>query len=187
MNKKIITLGIVELNSVAKGIMVCDNMLKTANIELIESLPVCPGKYIIIVNGEVADVESAVNIGIQTAEINYVDSLTIPKIHPQIIPGLLGTVKHANIDAVGVLETFSVASTIKAADISLKASKVDIIEIRIAKGLGGKSFYTITGSVSNVTSAIEAGAFQVKEDGVLVNKVIIPRPHNNLKQKLIEW
>lgn len=183
----IVTLGIVELNSIAKGILACDAMVKISDVQLIESYPVCPGKYIIMVNGDVAAVESSVQAGVEVSKDNFVDQLVVPHIHKQIIPGLLGTSKFKEIKAVGVLETFSVSSTILAADTSLKASLVDIIEIRLAKGLGGKAFYTLTGTISAVTSAIEAGAMIVQNQGVLVNKEIIPNPHKALQQQLTEW
>lgn len=183
----VITLGIVELNSISKGIFTCDIMMKTSAVELIESYPVCSGKYIIIISGDVASVESSIHEGIKASETYFVDYLIIPHIHQQIIPGLLGTSKTTEINAVGVLETFSVASTIIAADASLKSSNVDIIEIRLAKGLGGKAFYTLTGSIASVKSAIEAGTMAVQKDGVLLNKEIITNPHESLKQQLLEW
>lgn len=185
--KKILTIGMVELNSIARGIETCDVMVKAADVQLLDSYPVCPGKYIILVSGDVAAVESAVERGISCAGANFVDKLVIPHIHPQVIPGILGTVEIEKIDAVGVVETFSVASAIIAADTSLKAAKVNIIEIRLAKGLGGKSFYTLTGDVAEVRAAVDSGTFIIEKEGVLVNKVVIAAPHQYLKQQLVEW
>ena len=184
---KVITLGVVEVNSIAKGIEACDAMVKISDVELIDSYPICPGKYIIIVSGDVAAVESSVAAGINVAGANFVDKLVLPRIHPDIIPGILGTTEIKKVEAVGVLETFSVASTIIAADASLKAAKVRMIEIRLAKGLGGKSFYTLTGDVADVRAAIEAGELIIKKEGVLVNSVVIPDPHPYLKEQLLEW
>lgn len=184
---QIIALGLVELNSIAKGILASDAMLKRSDVQIIESYPVCPGKYIILVSGDVAAVDASVKAGTETAGIHFVDQIIIPHVHPQVLPGLLGTSRIRALSAVGVLETFSVASAILAADTSLKAARVDMIEIRIAKGLGGKSFYTLTGSVADVRTAIEAGALTAEKEGVLVGKEIIPEPHPDLKQQLLEW
>ncbi len=184
---KILTIGMVELNSIARGIESCDLMVKASDVTLIDSYPVCPGKYIILVSGDVAAVESSVSAGIDSAGASFVDKLVIPHVHSQVIPGILGTTDVKEIKAVGIIETFSVASGIIAADASLKAAKVDIIEIRLAKGLGGKSFYTLTGDVAEVRAAIDAGAFVIEKEGVLVNKVVIPNPHPALKQQLMEW
>jgi len=185
--EKILTIGMVELNSIARGIETCDIMVKASDVELIDSYPVCPGKYIILVSGDVAAVESSVERGISTAGANFVDKLVIPHIHPQVIPGILGTAEVEKIDAVGIIETFSVSSAIIAADASLKAAKVNIIEIRLAKGLGGKSFYTLTGDVAEVRAAVDSGALIIEKEGVLVNKVVIADPHPYLKQQLVEW
>lgn len=187
MGSNIITLGLLELNSIAKGIETCDIMVKTSDVDLIDSYPVCPGKYIILISGDVAAVETSVERGIATAGANFVDKLVLPHIHPQVIPGILGTAEVEKIDAIGIIETFSVASTIIAADASLKAAKVNIIEIRLAKGLGGKSFYTLTGTVAEVKAAIEAGSLIIEKEGVLVNKVVIAEPHILLKKQLLEW
>ncbi|MBN1899600.1 MAG: BMC domain-containing protein [Spirochaetes bacterium] len=182
-----LTIGLVELNSIARGIETCDIMAKASDVELIDSYPVCPGKYIIMVSGNVAAVQSSVERGIETASANFVDKLILPHVHPQVIPGLMGTAQTDHIQAVGILETFSVASAIIAADASLKAARVDIIEIRIAKGLGGKSFYTLTGNVAEVQAAIDSAALIVEKEGVLVYKTVIPNPHESLKQQLLEW
>ncbi len=185
--KKLVSIGLLELNSVAKGIEACDTVLKRSDINLINAYPVCPGKYIILIYGDVAAVESAIDAGTATAGANFVDRVVLPRVHEQILPAILGTNKIENINAVGILETFSVASTIIAADTSVKASKVEMIEIRLAKGLGGKSFYTLTGTVANVRSAIEAGANIIAKEGILVNKVIIADPHKDLKKELLKW
>ena len=65
---------------------------------------------------------------------------------------------NGSLDAIGVIETTTVASSILSADAALKTATVDLIDIRIANGLGGKSFFTVTGEVSDVRSAVMAGA-----------------------------
>ncbi len=185
--EKVVSIGILELNSVAKGIEACDVVLKRSDIKLIDAYPVCPGKYLILIYGDVAAVESAIDSGTAAAGANFVDKFVIPRVHEQILPGILGTNKINEINAVGVLETFSVASSVIAADASVKAADVDIIEIRLAKGLGGKSFYTLTGNVSNVKAAIDAGAMTVENEGILVNKIVLAEPHPDLKKQLLKW
>ena len=89
------------------------------------------------------------------------------------------------LDALGVIESFSVTSLIEAADAAAKAADVQLIEIRLAMALGGKAFVTLTGKVSAVQAAIDAGSSLVSEKGLLVHKVVIPRPHENLLNELI--
>lgn len=83
-----------------------------------------------------------------------------------------------------MIETTTVASTILAADLALKTATVDLVDIRIANGLGGKSFFTLTGEVSDVRSAAAAGARHAQERGLLARDVVIPRPHPDLVRHL---
>ena len=89
------------------------------------------------------------------------------------------------LEALGIIESFSVASLIEAADAAVKTAAVELIEIRLAMALGGKAFVTMTGSVADVASAVEAGAAVVAAKGLLTNKVVIPRPRPELLQEMI--
>jgi microcompartment protein CcmL/EutN len=62
---------------------------------------------------------------------------------------------------------------------------VRLIEIRLAMALGGKAFVTLTGHVSAVEAAVEAGAAIVAQKGLLVNKVVIPSPRPELLNEMI--
>ncbi|MDD7650410.1 BMC domain-containing protein, partial [Cloacibacillus porcorum] len=130
-------IGMIELSSIAEGINTADAMVKAANVELIHASTICPGKYITIVHGEVGAVRAAMSAG-QTAAGHYVvDELMIPNIDPQICPAIMMTTRPGEIEAVGVMEYFSVASAITAADIAAKAANVRLIEIRIGFAIGG--------------------------------------------------
>jgi len=86
---------------------------------------------------------------------------------------------------LGIIECFSVASLIVAADTAAKAAGVELIEVRTAMGIGGKSFVTMTGDVSSVKAAVEAGVATLSEKGMLVEMAIIPSPHPHLKSSLL--
>ena len=89
----------------------------------------------------------------------------IQQLHEQVVPILKrrGGKINGQIDAIGVVETTTVASAVLAADLALKTASVDLLDLRIANGLDGKSFFTITGEVSDVRSAVAAGARQAQE------------------------
>lgn len=173
-------IGLVEFNSIARGIESADAMLKTGQVEVIVSRPICPGKYITLVWGDVAAVESAVKAGIQKGDVNVVDDFILPNVHPQVIPACSAGNAITEVQSLGVLETFSVAAMIVAADAAVKAGEVDLIEIRLGMGLGGKSFTTLTGDVAAVKTAVEAGAKTAIDKGLLVEQVVIPSPHKSL-------
>jgi microcompartment protein CcmL/EutN len=184
MKEDIEAIGLVELNSIAAGVMTCDEMVKVAPVVLIAAMTICPGKYISLVGGEVSAVDSSVRRGREVGAQWVVDSLFIPNIHPQVFPAIMGTSKIEILKALGVIETFSVASSIIAGDGAAKAARIQLTELRLAQGLAGKSFVNLTGDVSDVNAAVAAGVALIKESGMLVKSVVIPRPHADLKGKL---
>jgi microcompartment protein CcmL/EutN len=155
-----------------------------APVTLMLAMTICPGKYIALVGGDVSSVNSSFRRGVETGAQFVVDSLFIPNIHEQVFPAVMGTGAAKTIRSLGVIETFSVASAIIAGDGAAKAAKIELIELRLAQGLAGKSFVTLTGDVSDVTAGVRAGVDLIKESGMLVRDVVIPRPHDDLKQRM---
>ncbi|MCZ6598478.1 MAG: BMC domain-containing protein [Planctomycetota bacterium] len=179
-------IGLLELCSVARGVEVADAILKEAEIEMLFSSPVQPGKYVVLFTGSVQDVASSLQRGTELAGTDLVDQLHIQQVHEQVEIGLRrrGGQVDGDLDAIGVVETTTVASAIVAADMALKTATVDLIDLRIANGLGGKSFFTLMGEVSDVRSAVTAGARAADELGHLTRQVVIPRPHPDLARHL---
>lgn len=175
-------IGLLELSSIARGVEVADSVLKEAAVELLFATPVHPGKYVVLFTGSVQDVRSSARRGAEVAGSDLVDQLVIPQLHEQVIPILKrkGGRIQGQLDAVGVVETNTVASSIVAADVALKSATVDLVDLRIANGLGGKSFFVLTGPVSDVRSAVQSGASNAQGAGHLAREVVIPRPHPEL-------
>ncbi|MCS7151035.1 MAG: BMC domain-containing protein [Endomicrobia bacterium] len=180
-------IGLVELNSIARGIETADAMCKVATIELVDAYAICPGKYVILITGLLADVQSSLNKGIEVAGEHLIDNLLLPNVSPKVIPAILGTSRvRDNIIAVGSIETFTVASCIIASDAAAKKADVDLIEIRLAKGLGGKSYVTVcSNDVGAVRSAIAAGVDSIKHLGALVQQTVIPQIHPDMLRTLL--
>ncbi len=175
-------IGMIELNSIAQGIEVCDYMVKAANVELIRASTICPGKYVIIIAGNVGEVTASLDMGKKHGAEFVVDTLLIPNIHPQLIPAICMTTQVESPGAVGVLEFFSVSSAIVAADIAAKAANVTLIEVRIGFAIGGKGFVTLTGDVGAVRAAVEAAKRNAE---LLINAVVIPKPSPKVFQSLL--
>jgi microcompartment protein CcmL/EutN len=169
-------IGVVEFTSVARGIFTADQMVKVSDVEIVTASSSCPGKYIAIVHGDVAAVQDSVKTGERIAEEYFVDSMIIPNVSPEVFPAITGTTMPEKIQALGVMESFSIATMILAADAALKAANVEAIELRLGNGLGGKAFFTFTGNVAAVEASIEAGREIAEEKGLLVNAEIIPSP-----------
>lgn len=183
MNKN--SIGLVEFSSIAAGMQGADIMLKAAEVELILSRTICSGKYIALIGGEVAAVQSSIDSAIKNLDYAIIDTFVIPNVHPSLFPALAGHSDIQMLEALGILEAFSVASLIEGADAAAKAANVRIIEIRLAMALGGKAFATFTGEVAAVQSAIDTGAKIISEKGLLVNKVVIAHPRKELLQDII--
>ncbi|MBU1096061.1 MAG: propanediol utilization protein [Ignavibacteriae bacterium HGW-Ignavibacteriae-2] len=179
------SIGLVEMTSIAAGMQAADIMLKTAQVELLISRTICSGKYIVLIGGDVAEVQSAVDAAAHTIEYAIIDTFVIPRVHADVFPALSGHTKVNELKALGIIESFSVASLIEGADAAVKAATVELIEIRLAMALGGKAFCTLTGEVGAVTSAVEAGAQVISDKGLLVNKVVIPQPRPELLTEMI--
>lgn len=182
MNKSI---GIIEIKNITRGIYIIDSMLKSAQVELLQSTPVCPGKYFIIIAGDLAAVKSSID---NAAAIGYdyiVDSFIIGNVSSQVFPAILGVNEVTNKQSVGIIETYTAASIIEAADAAVKAAIVELMEVRIARGMGGKCFAMITGDVASVEAAVAAGTVRAKEQGLLVDSVVIAKPHDDLWEKLL--
>lgn len=178
-------IGLVELSSIAAGYEVGDIMLKTSEVELLLMRSICSGKFIVLVGGDVAAVRASVEAGERTGHGCVVDAMVIPNVHRSVFPAISGTNQIEMLDALGIVESFSVASLIEAADAAAKAAKVQLIEVRLAMALGGKAFVTMTGEVAAVRSAVEAAAQVCSQRGLLVNKVVIPNPKKELLKEVI--
>lgn len=179
------SLGLIELRSIAIGIKAADEMLKSADVELVLATPICPGKYVILVTGNVGSVKNAVETGIKESGIFIVDSHIINNVNEKVIPALSGTSSVDKVKSIGVIESLSALASIKAGDIAVKASNVELLEIRIARGLGGKGFVILSGELSSVNSAVKACINQLQEGGQIIGSSIIASPNKELINKLL--
>jgi microcompartment protein CcmL/EutN len=178
-------IGLVEYSSIAQGIEGADVMVKRADVSLLVAKTTCPGKYIVLIGGDVSSVQQSVEAGIELSPETVIDSFVIPNIHPSILPAISGVNEVEKIKAIGIIETFSVASLIEAADRAVKAGEVEPLKLHLAFGIGGKSYTLVTGEVASVKSAVEEGSQVAAEKGLLVRKVVIPRPHQQVVESLL--
>ncbi len=179
------TIGFLELNSIAKGVEVADIVLKTAAVNLVFSKAGCPGKYYLLFTGEVAAVQASLDAGHTIGGSHVVDSCIIPRIHPQVIKAINMTAMPERMQAVGVMEFFSVTASVHGADAAVKTASVDLVEVRLGTGIGGKSFVVLTGEVAAVSEAVKAGINTPNAEGMVVSSVVIPSPHPELLDSLL--
>ena len=180
-----ISLGLLELNSIARGVEAGDAMLKAADVTLLRAGPVCPGKYTVIISGEVAAVSAAMDAGKRYAADSLVDELTIASLDSQVIHAISGGAAPGELNAMGVMEFFSIAAAVVGGDLAAKAADVRLMEIRLGLGVGGKSYVTLSGEVAAVQSAIDAGTVPAKEKGLLVSTCVIPSPRREIFEAML--
>lgn len=175
-------IGVIEFSSIARGIETTDKMLKAAQVKLLKSSTVCPGKYITILHGNVDNIKSAMNTGQSYGGEYVVDTLEIHNIHEQLIPAIVlgNCVEH--MEAVGVMEFYSVTSGILAADVAAKAAAVTLIEIKIGYAIGGKGVVLLTGNIEAVNTAVRAACIDAE---MLLQTSVIARPQSSLLESLL--
>ena len=183
MSESYTAVGMVEFNSIAAGIDAADQMVKTAQVDPLFFKTICPGKFVAAVTGDVAAVSASVNAGRETHADALVDWFIIPNIHRDVIGALAGATTVSERGALGIIET-SAASIVVASDAAVKAADVQLLDVRVALGLGGKGYALMTGDVAAVNAAVEAGSASAAESGLLVSKVVIPSPAETVFEQI---
>lgn len=177
------SLGLMEFNSIARGIEVADIMLKASNVEVVTLKHICPGKFMIILCGDVEEVKEAIETSKDIVNKNIVASFVITNAHEDLINGLKKKSPIDRFDAIGVMETANVTSSLMSLDLALKSATVKLVKLVIGNGIGGKSYFILTGSVSSVEEAIKV-AESIIEPKKIIHKTIIPSPSEILLDNL---
>ena len=104
----------------------------------------------------------------------------IPNVDEQVAPAISACTFPEEMKALGVMETFSLCAAVYAADAAAKAADIELLEVRLGRGLGGKSFITLTGEVAAVQAAVKAAEALEEPQGMMSQSVVIPAPHPDL-------
>lgn len=178
-------LGMIEFKTVSSGITVADKMVKTASVEMIQGEAVCPGKYIALFKGDLSAVQAAVEIAETASAEHLISTFVLGNPHEDIFPAIHGTTKVEKVKALGILETYDAASIIVAADLAAKTALVHLIELRIAKGMCGKSYMLLTGEVAAVEAAIARAKQSVGEKGMYLDSSVIAQPDMQICKSIL--
>ena len=179
-------LALVEFSSIAAGIQAADAMVKRAPIETIRAGTVQPGKYLVLIGGLTADVEESLAAGREIGSAAVLDFVYLPRVHPEVVEAIGGGRVPRPIDALGVVETTTVAAAIQAADFGVKGANVRLVEVRLADGLGGKGITLFSGLVEDVEAAVDIGVGALARPALLVRQVVIPQLHEEMWDNLGE-
>lgn len=178
-------IGMAEFKTVAAGMTAADTMVKTSQVDIIEAETVCPGKYIIIITGELSAVNASVQAAITQHPLHLIDSFVLGNPADEIFPAIYGASHVEIVSALGIIETYDAAAIIVAADQAAKTAEVSLIEIRLARGMCGKSYLLITGEVAAVEAAIERAQKAVAPRGMFLDSSVIARPDKKLIDQIL--
>jgi microcompartment protein CcmL/EutN len=175
-------IGIIEFTTVSAGIRAADIMLKAADVELSEAQAVCPGKFLIVASGSLSAVTASMEAAKHACGERYISGFVLGNPHESVLPAIYGTTNVPKLRALGVLETFDAATAVTAADTAAKTAVIELIEVRLAKGMCGKSYITMTGEVAAVEAAIEAAKRKSGESGMYLDSCVIANPDAKLER-----
>lgn len=170
-------LALVDFSSIAIGIEAADAMVKRAQIDVIKTGTVQPGRYIVMIGGLVGEVEESLAAGREVGGSTVLDYVLLPQIHPEVVEAIGGGRVPQVTDSLGVVETTTVSAAIHAADAGIKGAEVRLVEVRLADGLGGKGIVLYSGLVADVEAAVSIGVGVLERPELLVRQVVIPQLH----------
>ncbi|MBE3071407.1 MAG: BMC domain-containing protein [Acidobacteria bacterium] len=183
--KKHPAIAIIEFGDIPVGMHATDAMLKKAPIGSVRCGTVSRGRYLTVIGGTPASVEESLGEGLRCGETAVLDHLLLADVHPQVYDAILGQRKVGGRGALAIIETDTVASNVRAAELALKGTAVDLIEIRLAdSGLSGKGVSLYQGELHDIEAAIGIVVAFLKESGAEARYRIIPSPHEALTRQV---
>jgi microcompartment protein CcmL/EutN len=178
-------LGLLESASIAGGVRAADEVVKAAPVELVEACPISPGKFLVVINGGVSEVEASLAAGRHWLGADLVDELFLPFAHPTLAPAIQRRGQAEDLsESLGIVETLSVAAALAGADAAAKAARVRLLEIGPGQGIGGKGFFTMTGTVADVEAAADAARVLIDARGRHVRTEILSGPDARLAERV---
>ena len=179
-------LALIEFDSISAGIVAGDAMVKSSPIGAIYAGTVHPGRYLVLVSGDTASVEVALDTGTAAGAGHVIDQVFLPDIHEDVVAAIVGGAKSASLteEALGIVESTTVAAIIDAADAGVKAAHVAVSAVRLADGLGGKGYVLFSGLVAEVEAATEAAVARMEGHGTLIRFDVIAQLHDEMAENL---
>ncbi|MFO0556742.1 MAG: BMC domain-containing protein [Polyangiales bacterium] len=169
-------LAVIELGSIARGYVALDAAAKRADVQVIRSEPITPGKYWLALSGGEAEVEEALEAAVRAAGNSRIDHLLLAYVHEDVARAVVTSVERkGELASVGAIELSSISSAIRAADAALKAAQVSLVDLHLARGIGGKGYVIVTGDLSDVEAAVDAAVAAAGESW-LVGREVIANP-----------
>ncbi len=182
--KKYPAIGLIEYAGIAVGTRATDALTKKAPVQLIRVGSLQPGKFAVLFAGDVASVEESYITGLQVGAETVVDRVLLPDVAEGVYSALEGRVGSWQGETVGIIETSTLAATIAAADAGVKGANVELVQIRLGDGLGGKGLAYFGGLLADIEAAIQIGLDAARREGRTICTAIIPRVDGDVRTAL---
>lgn len=183
--KKVPALAVIEFREIPLGIFATDAMLKKAPIAFVKSGTITRGRFLTVIGGTTAAVEESLAEGLYRGGGSVLDHLLLADVHPRVYDAILGERRPGGTGSLAVIETGTVASNVRAAELALKGTDVELVEIRLAdSGLSGKGISIYRGELHDIEAAVAIVLGFVQGAGAEVHYNIISSPHEALARQL---
>lgn len=149
----------LDVSDIPRGLQMLDALVKEAEINVLSAGTIHDGRYLVLFSGEVEPVIRAFDRARAVVGEALYDAVILPWADERMAPAILDGTEGPNGrgDSLGVLQTGSAPTLVRALDAALKGAEVDLIQIRVADGLGGKAIATLCGETHDVEAAVELG------------------------------
>lgn len=178
------SIALIEFSKIAVAIKCADEMTKAADIDLLQTKFICPGKYSVLISGKISAVKSSLNTGLSLGEREkaVIEKLLIPNVSEEVLEMLkYKKVDKDKIKSLAILEYNNITSGVIAADTAIKAAEVNLVKLKLGMTTGGKAVVIFTGDNQGCKHGINACASEIN-DKYLISKSFISSP----SKKLIE-
>lgn len=183
--KKYPAVAIVEFQDIAAGIHATDAMIKKAPISVLKCGIISRGRYLTLVGGSTASVQESLAEGLACGKESVMDHVLLPDVHPQVHDAVLGYRNPGPSGAIAIIETQTVSCNVKAAELALKGTPVNLVEIRLADSwLSGKGVSIYRGELPDIQAAVEIAVSSLDREGVRAVHRVIPAPHEALSRRV---
>jgi microcompartment protein CcmL/EutN len=178
-------IAVIEFSSIADGIYCADALMKKAPIAMIKSGTISGGRYMAIFGGTTGSVGESLAEALAVGAGSVLDHAFLPDVHEKVHNAVLSKRAPCGQEAVAILETDTVAANIRAADLAIKGTEVQLVEMRLAEyELSGKAISVYNGALHDIESAMSIADDFLRGRKEFVRHRIIARPHETLTQQL---
>jgi microcompartment protein CcmL/EutN len=183
--KKAPALAVIEFRDIPAGVDATDAMLKKAPIAFIKAGTITRGRFLTLIGGSTAAVGESLREARFRAGESVLDHLLLADVHPRVYDAILGGRRAAGTGALAVIETDTVASNVRAAELALKGTPVELVELRLAdSGLSGKGVSIYQGELPDIEAAVDIVLGYMRQEGGQVRHTVISAPHDALVRQL---